>query len=90
MHKELTCNFFFIFSHGSNSFIHLAIGSTLLLSSALSPSTVYSSLLITIVGSNDFYSQSREVIPLSPSISSDADLASSIGQRPYRLRAPRR
>ncbi|ORY62731.1 Phosphomevalonate kinase [Leucosporidium creatinivorum] len=55
--------------HGSNSFIHLAIGSTLLLSSALSPSTIYSSLLITIVGSNDFYSQSREdndPIPFAP------------------------
>lgn len=44
-----------------NPFVHLAIQSTLLLASALSSSTVFSSLMVTIVGSNDFYSQARTV-----------------------------
>ncbi|GAA5962554.1 hypothetical protein JCM21900_003675 [Sporobolomyces salmonicolor] len=53
----------------SNSFVHLSLQATLQLASALSPSTPFRSLDITIVGSNDFYSQSRSdatPIPFAP------------------------
>lgn len=39
----------------------LSVSSTLLLAAALRPDAVYSDLTITIVGSNDFYSQPRDV-----------------------------
>ncbi|GAA5961348.1 hypothetical protein JCM3765_004382 [Sporobolomyces pararoseus] len=53
----------------SNSFVHLSLQSTLQVATALSPSSKINDLLITIVGSNDFYSQSREdgtPIPFAP------------------------
>ncbi|KAM0749229.1 Phosphomevalonate kinase [Meredithblackwellia eburnea MCA 4105] len=53
----------------SNSFVFLSISSSLLLSSAILQGTKHRSLLITIVGSNDFYSQSRtdaNPIPFAP------------------------
>ncbi|KAK4054976.1 phosphomevalonate kinase [Microbotryomycetes sp. JL221] len=46
-----------------NPFVHLSIQSTLLLATALSSSTRFADLIVTIVGSNDFYSQSRQVSP---------------------------
>ncbi|GAA6021728.1 hypothetical protein JCM11491_001395 [Sporobolomyces phaffii] len=53
----------------SNPFVHLSLQATLQVATALSPSTKVRDLLITIVGSNDFYSQSREdtkPIPFAP------------------------
>ncbi|GAA5825099.1 hypothetical protein JCM11251_006098 [Rhodosporidiobolus azoricus] len=53
----------------SNTFVHLSIQATLQIASALSPATSFRDLLITIVGSNDFYSQSRATnkpIPFAP------------------------
>ena len=44
-----------------NPFVHLSLSSALLLAHAVSPNHAHSDLDITIVGSNDFYSQSREV-----------------------------
>lgn len=44
-----------------NSFVHLSILSTLLLAAASGPSMAFSSLSVTVVGANDFYSQSRTV-----------------------------
>ncbi|GAA5832214.1 hypothetical protein JCM5353_008200 [Sporobolomyces roseus] len=44
----------------SNSFVHLSLQATLQIATALSPSAKIGDLFITIVGSNDFYSQSRE------------------------------
>ncbi|KAM0791707.1 hypothetical protein ACM66B_003978 [Microbotryomycetes sp. NB124-2] len=43
-----------------NPFVHLAIQSTLLLATALSSKTRFTDIVVTIVGANDFYSQSRE------------------------------
>ena len=44
-----------------NAFVHLSLSSALLLATAVAPNHAHSDLDITIVGSNDFYSQSREV-----------------------------
>ncbi|KAK4050612.1 phosphomevalonate kinase [Microbotryomycetes sp. JL201] len=43
-----------------NPFVQLAVQSTLLLATALSSQTRFSDLVVTIVGANDFYSQSRQ------------------------------
>ncbi|KAI5480837.1 phosphomevalonate kinase [Pseudohyphozyma bogoriensis] len=56
-------------SASANPFVQLSIQSSLLLSSALAPSATYTNLVVTIVGSNDFYSQSRSdvtPIPFAP------------------------
>ncbi|GAA5927018.1 phosphomevalonate kinase [Sporobolomyces koalae] len=57
-------------SHGSsNSFVHLSLQATLQVATALAQSTPVRDLVITIVGSNDFYSQARdgtEPIPFAP------------------------
>jgi phosphomevalonate kinase len=45
----------------SNTFVHLSVQATLQVATALSPSASHRSLAVTIVGSNDFYSQSRTV-----------------------------
>ncbi|GAA5908701.1 hypothetical protein JCM6882_008178 [Rhodosporidiobolus microsporus] len=53
----------------SNTFVHLSIQATLQIAAALSPSASFRPLSVTIVGSNDFYSQSRsdaQPIPFAP------------------------
>ncbi|GAA5878205.1 hypothetical protein JCM8547_003155 [Rhodosporidiobolus lusitaniae] len=53
----------------SNTFVHLSIQVAMQVATALSPSTAFRSLDVTIVGSNDFYSQSRSdfaPIPFAP------------------------
>ncbi|GAA5846388.1 hypothetical protein JCM9279_001354 [Rhodotorula babjevae] len=47
----------------SNSFVHLSVRAALQVASALNPSASFRPLEVTIVGSNDFYSQSRTDTP---------------------------
>ncbi|GEM08792.1 phosphomevalonate kinase [Rhodotorula toruloides] len=52
-----------------NTFVHLSVQAALQVASALNPSATLGSLEVTIVGSNDFYSQSRSdsaPVPFSP------------------------
>ncbi|GAA6028687.1 hypothetical protein JCM8097_007347 [Rhodosporidiobolus ruineniae] len=44
----------------TNTFVHLSVQATLQVASALNPTATFRNLAVTIVGSNDFYSQSRE------------------------------
>ncbi|GAA6054302.1 hypothetical protein JCM3770_001423 [Rhodotorula araucariae] len=48
----------------SNPFVFLSIRATLQVASALNPSATFGPLEVTIVGSNDFYSQSRTDTPI--------------------------
>ncbi|KPV74363.1 uncharacterized protein RHOBADRAFT_48606 [Rhodotorula graminis WP1] len=48
----------------SNSFVHLSVRAALQVASALNPSASFRPLAVTIVGSNDFYSQSRTDTPI--------------------------
>ncbi|BGP17625.1 hypothetical protein JCM10213_001276 [Rhodosporidiobolus nylandii] len=53
----------------SNTFVHLSVQASLQVAAALAPSASFRSLDVTIVGSNDFYSQSREdaePVPFAP------------------------
>ncbi|BGP33337.1 phosphomevalonate kinase [Rhodotorula toruloides] len=53
----------------SNTFVHLSVQAALQLASALNPSATFGPLEVTIVGSNDFYSQSRSdsaPVPFAP------------------------
>ncbi|BGO92657.1 hypothetical protein NBRC10512_008186 [Rhodotorula toruloides] len=53
----------------SNTFVHLSIQAALQVASALEPAATFGPLEVTIVGSNDFYSQSRSVsapVPFAP------------------------
>lgn len=52
---------FFAHSSSSNPFVHLSLQATLQLASATGADIKYEPLDITIVGSNDFYTQSRSV-----------------------------
>ncbi|GAA5972058.1 hypothetical protein JCM11641_002475 [Rhodosporidiobolus odoratus] len=53
----------------SNTFVHLSLQAALQVAAALSPTATFRSLVVTIVGSNAFYSQSRtdtSPIPFAP------------------------
>lgn len=53
--------FFPVPRSSTNTFVHLSVQAALQVASALSPSATFGPLEVTIVGSNDFYSQSRSV-----------------------------
>ncbi|GAA6025542.1 hypothetical protein JCM10207_008893 [Rhodosporidiobolus poonsookiae] len=56
-------------SSSTNTFVHLSVQASLQVAAALAPSASFRSLSVTIVGSNDFYSQSRTdgtPIPFAP------------------------